>query len=146
MLRMAAHQAVNLLPGLFRFWDMSTEPLGPVGESSALLDAKPSFASPRDLYRLVRERIRFRHYSVRTVLTHSEIGRLFEQMSGVTALMARLQYGTGMRLMECLRLGRDRMTMLPSVLVEPMRHQLARGVVSPLDRASALAPRHRRVD
>jgi integron integrase len=219
---------------------MSTEPLGPVGEPSALLEARPSFASPRDLYRLVRERVRFRHYSVRTekayvywtrrfiafhhrtnpfdlgapaviaflgslatehgvsaatqnqafaallflykevlreelpwlegiprakqsrriptVLTHSEIGRLFEQMSGVTALMARLQYGTGMRLMECLRLrvkdvdlerrevtirfgkgGRDRMTMLPSVLVEPMRHQLARVTsLQELDRRNGL--------
>ena len=80
-----------------------------------------------------------------SVLTRAEVGRLFEQMSGVSGLMARLQYGTGMRLMECLRLrvkdvdlesnelvvrygkgGRDRMTMLPATLVEPMRHQLRR--------------------
>jgi len=80
-----------------------------------------------------------------TVLTREEVSLLFEQMSGVAGLMARLQYGTGMRLMECLTLrvkdvelarreviirfgkgGRDRITMLPATLVEPMREQLAR--------------------
>jgi integron integrase len=190
-------------------------------------DSPPPIDSPAALYRLLRERIRLRHYSIRTertylhwarrfiafhgrkhprslgapqvtaflaslategnvaaatqnqalaallflykevlraelpwldgiprakesrrlpsVLTRAEAARLFEQMSGVEGLMARLQYGTGMRLMECLRLrvkdvdlergevivrygkgGRDRMTMLPAVLVEPMRHQLRR--------------------
>jgi integron integrase len=77
------------------------------------------------------------------VLTREEIARLFEQMSGTHALMARLQYGTGMRLMECLRLrvkdvdlerrevvvregkgAKDRVTMLPATLVEPVRRHL----------------------
>jgi integron integrase len=78
-----------------------------------------------------------------TVLTRAEVSRLFEQMSGIHALMARLQYGTGMRLMECLRLrikdvdlerreiviregkgAKDRITMLPATLVEPLRAHL----------------------
>ncbi len=78
-----------------------------------------------------------------TVLTRDEITRLFEHMSGTHALMARLKYGTGMRLMECLRLrvkdvdlarreivireskgGRDRVTMLPSSLVGALRTHL----------------------
>jgi integron integrase len=80
-----------------------------------------------------------------TVLSREEVRRLLEQMSGTQALIARLQYGTGLRLMECLQLrvkdvdlerreifvrrgkgGKDRVTMLPSTLVEPMRRQLAR--------------------
>ena len=78
-----------------------------------------------------------------TVLTREEVTRLFEHMSGVHRLMARLQYGTGMRLMECLRLrvkdvelvrreivvregkgAKDRITMLPASLVEPLRAHL----------------------
>lgn len=39
-----------------------------------------------------------------TVLTRAEINRVFAQMDGTHALMARLLYGTGMRLMECVRL------------------------------------------
>jgi integron integrase len=80
-----------------------------------------------------------------TVLTRAEVSRLFEQMSGTLALMARLQYGTGMRLTECLRLrvkdvdvargqiiirfgkgGRDRITMLPSSLSESVTRQIER--------------------
>ena len=38
------------------------------------------------------------------VLTRSEVNRLLEQMDGVYGLMAGLMYGTGMRLMECIRL------------------------------------------
>ena len=78
-----------------------------------------------------------------TVLTRAEISRLLEQMSGVEGLIARMQYGTGVRLMECLRLrvkdvelerreivvregkgGKDRMTMLPASLVDPLRRHL----------------------
>jgi integron integrase len=66
-------------------------------------------------------------------------------MTGTHALMARLLYGTGMRLVECLQLrvkdvdlsrreiviregkgGKDRMTMLPVTLVEPIREHLVR--------------------
>lgn len=39
-----------------------------------------------------------------TVLTHDEVQRLLGQMSGTHQLMARLLYGSGLRLMECLRL------------------------------------------
>ena len=38
------------------------------------------------------------------VLTRTQIERLLAQMDGTHALMARLLYGTGMRLMECIRL------------------------------------------
>ena len=80
-----------------------------------------------------------RGHHIPTVLTRDEVARLFQHMSGVHALMARLQYGSGMRLMECLRLrvkdmdlerreiivrqgkgAKDRVTMLPASLVEPL--------------------------
>jgi site-specific recombinase XerD len=38
------------------------------------------------------------------VMTKEEVQALFAQMEGVTALMAGLMYGGGLRLMECLRL------------------------------------------
>ena len=39
-----------------------------------------------------------------SVLTQSEVAALLGAMEGVTGLLARLLYGTGMRLMEGLRL------------------------------------------
>lgn len=39
-----------------------------------------------------------------TVLTEWEVSAVFAEMKGVPALMARLMYGTGMRLMECIGL------------------------------------------
>jgi site-specific recombinase XerD len=39
-----------------------------------------------------------------TVLTRDEVQRLLGQMSGTHQLMARLLYGSGLRLLECLRL------------------------------------------
>lgn len=67
------------------------------------------------------------------VLTRTEVRAVLVRMKGVYALMANLLYGTGMRLMECVRLrvkdvdfergeimvrcgkgGKDRVTMLPS--------------------------------
>lgn len=78
------------------------------------------------------------------VLTRGEVHALLDSLAGVTWLMASLLYGTGIRLMECLRLrvkdvdfdrreitvrhgkgGKDRRTVLPLVLVEPLRTQLA---------------------
>jgi integron integrase len=78
-----------------------------------------------------------------TVLTVEEVDKLLTRMSGETGLMARLMYGTGMRLAECVALrvkdvelerrevvvrqgkgGKDRMTMLPATLVEPLKAQL----------------------
>jgi integrase len=38
------------------------------------------------------------------VLTRDEVHAVLDRMSGVYGLMARLLYGTGMRLMECVRL------------------------------------------
>jgi len=40
---------------------------------------------------------------VPTVLTPSETNRLLARMEGTYGLMARLLYGSGMRLMECVR-------------------------------------------
>ena len=77
------------------------------------------------------------------VLTKDEVAGLLAQMEGVTALIARLLYGTGMRLMEAMRLrikdvdfdrqviivrdakgGKDRVVMLPRSLVAALRLQL----------------------
>jgi integron integrase len=77
------------------------------------------------------------------VLTHDEVSRVLDAMMGRAWLMAALLYGTGMRLMECLRLrvkdvefdkrtivvrdgkgGKDRVTMLPDALAEPLKRQI----------------------
>lgn len=84
-----------------------------------------------------------RHPRLPVVLTPSEVRVLLDQLEGTMALVARLLYGTGMRLMEGLRLrvkdveferreiivrdgkgGKDRVTMLPDRLVEPLRAHL----------------------
>jgi integron integrase len=78
------------------------------------------------------------------VLSVEEVRKILDNMSGVTGLMARVLYGTGLRLMECLRLRvqdidfernqilvragkgqKDRVTMLPASLKEPLRKQIA---------------------
>ncbi|WP_129633650.1 integron integrase [Candidatus Oscillochloris fontis] len=78
-----------------------------------------------------------------TVLTRAEARAVIAQLSGVYLLMAQLLYGSGLRLMECLRLRvkdldfqmlqvvvrdgkgmRDRLTMLPASLVDPLRTHL----------------------
>jgi integron integrase len=79
------------------------------------------------------------------VLSHAEMKRVFFHLHGVPKLMAGLLYGSGLRLMECVRLrvkdidfelaqitvrdakgGRDRITMLPINLAEPLRRHLVR--------------------
>ena len=79
------------------------------------------------------------------VLSVAEVRELLAYMDGRQWLMASLLYGTGMRLIECLRLrvkdvdfqrleitvrqgkgGKDRRTMLPAALVVPLRQQLER--------------------
>ena len=74
------------------------------------------------------------------VLSVSEVTRVLARLDGVTGLMARLLYGSGLRLMECLRLrvkdvdfeyrqitvrdgkgAKDRVTMLPESLIAPLR-------------------------
>jgi integron integrase len=85
---------------------------------------------------------------VPTVLSRDEIARLFAAMDGRAALVARLLYGTGLRLMEGLRLrvkdvdfarneivvrdgkgGKDRHTVLPRLLVESLRTEVERARV-----------------
>lgn len=80
---------------------------------------------------------------VPTVLTHAECDRLFEKLQGTNRLMAELMYGSGLRLMELLRLrvhhldpergqlkvyagkgDKDRITLLP----DKLRPELARHV------------------
>jgi integron integrase len=79
------------------------------------------------------------------VLTVQETQRLLARLEGTTGLIARLLYGTGMRVMEGARLrvkdidferrelivregkgNKDRVTMLPQTLVEPLRQHLVR--------------------
>ncbi|TCO40085.1 phage integrase family protein [Dokdonella fugitiva] len=81
------------------------------------------------------------------VLAKDEVVRLLAVMEGRTWLMASLLYGAGMRLMECLRLrvkdvdfarneilvrdgkgGKDRRTMLPRSLVEPLQREIERSL------------------
>lgn len=53
---------------------------------------------PTDLIRAERSK------TLPTLLTHAKAFAVINQMSGVTKLMAQLLYGSGLRLMECLRL------------------------------------------
>lgn len=80
-----------------------------------------------------------------TVMSQAEVKRVLAAMSGTPQLMARLLYGTGMRLMECLRLrvkdidfannyiviragkgDKDRLTMLPATLKAALQEHLER--------------------
>lgn len=82
---------------------------------------------------------------VPTVLSRGEVTRSLSHMDGRPWLLASLLYGTGMRLMEALRLrvkdvdfdrfeitirdgkgGKDRHTMLPRSLAEPLRREIER--------------------
>ncbi|MEW6688551.1 MAG: integron integrase [Pseudomonadota bacterium] len=82
---------------------------------------------------------------VPVVLTRAEVERLLAAMTGVRWLVASLLYGAGLRVMECLQLrvkdvdlsyrqvlvrdgkgAKDRVTMLPEKLVEPLRAHLGR--------------------
>jgi len=79
------------------------------------------------------------------VFSQREIGLLISNMSGAPALVAALLYGSGLRLMEALSLrikdidldrlqinvvegkgAKDRMTILPTTLIDPLRSQLLR--------------------
>src|SRR5438874_669575 len=80
-----------------------------------------------------------------TVLTKEEVKRILQALTGTTRLMVALLYGTGMRAMELLRLrvkdvdfdrqlitireakgNKDRITMLPANLKEPLMDHLVR--------------------
>lgn len=79
-----------------------------------------------------------------TVLTRQEVRQVIDQLSGLHQLMAQLLYGSGLRLLECLRLrvkdvdfarceivvregkgDKDRVTVLPTSLVRPLQAHLA---------------------
>jgi integron integrase len=79
------------------------------------------------------------------VFTREEVRALLAHLQGTLWLMAMLTYGSGLRLLECLRLRvkdldfqyrqilvrdakgqKDRVTMLPGVLIEPLRTHLLR--------------------
>jgi integron integrase len=79
------------------------------------------------------------------VFTRDEVKALLAQLQGTKWLMAMLTYGSGLRLLECLRLRvkdvdfyyrqllirdakgqKDRVTMLPNSLIDPLRTHLAR--------------------
>lgn len=85
---------------------------------------------------------------VPTVLARDEVHAVPAQMEGRPWLLASLLYGTGMRLMECMRLrvkdvdfarneitvrdgkgGKDRRTVLPNSLVEPLPREIERARV-----------------
>ncbi len=80
-----------------------------------------------------------------TVLTKSEVTILLQNMQGTHALMAKILYGSGLRLMECLRLriqdvdfgqnyleirgtkgGKDRISLLPQELSDELYHHIER--------------------
>jgi site-specific recombinase XerD len=66
---------------LFLYRNVLSQELGPVDS----VRAKPSQHAP-------------------TVLSGAEVQTVLHEMSGIHLLMARLLYGSGMRLMECVRL------------------------------------------
>jgi integron integrase len=79
------------------------------------------------------------------VLTQEEVQEVLGRMRGTPGLIAKLLYGSGLRILECMRLrvkdidfsrkeilvregkgAKDRVTMLPGSLVEPLRRHLER--------------------
>jgi len=79
------------------------------------------------------------------VLTPSEVRSLLHELNGTMGLLASLLYGTGMRILESLRLrvkdvgferreilvrdgkgGKDRVTVLPESLILPLQEQMSR--------------------
>jgi integron integrase len=82
---------------------------------------------------------------VPVVLSRQEIDAMLAQLSGTFQIMATILYGSGLRLMECVRLrvqdidfgnkeimvragkgNKDRRTMLPGKLIEPLMRQVER--------------------
>jgi len=97
------------------------------------------FASPTD-HLLAK-----RPHRLPVVLSRDEVAAVVRELRGTAKLMAMLLYGSGLRLMECCHLrvkdvdldrceltvrhgkgGRDRVTMLPESMVEPLRQHLDR--------------------
>jgi len=90
-----------------------------------------------------------RPYRLPVVFTRDEVHRVLAQLDGIHHLMASLLYGSGLRLMECLRLrvkdldfqrreilvrhgkgGKDRVTMLPDSLIPALQTQLERAQIT----------------
>jgi len=84
-----------------------------------------------------------RHRRPPVVMTQSEVKRVMENINGLHLLMAQVLYGSGLRLMECIRLriqdldfernnlyvragkgGKDRTTILPTTIKSTLQHQL----------------------
>lgn len=82
------------------------------------------------------------HPSLPVVMSQSEVKQVFSHLQGQHLLMARLLYGSGLRLMECARLrvkdidlernllyvkaakgGKDRTTLLPKSISNDLQHQ-----------------------
>ncbi|WP_029888494.1 integron integrase [Polycyclovorans algicola] len=93
------------------------------------------------------------------VLTQREVGSLLQHLSGLQGLIAALLYGTGMRVLEALRLrikdvdfarreitvrqgkgGKDRVTVLPENLMLPLQKQVQRARVLHDDDRAADVP------
>ncbi|MEE9167463.1 MAG: integron integrase [Candidatus Neomarinimicrobiota bacterium] len=85
-----------------------------------------------------------RHRHLPTVMTQEEVVTVLDQMQGTHSIMAKLLYGGGLRLMECIRLrvgdldfernriyaraakgGKDRLTLFPRSVQEELRTHLA---------------------
>jgi integron integrase len=94
-------------------------------------------ALPSDIFRAEKSE------TLPVVLTHQETMSVINKMTGVTQLMAKILYGSGLRLMECLRLRvkaidfgnhqiivrdgkgeKDRATMLPDALIPDLQMHL----------------------
>lgn len=79
------------------------------------------------------------------VFSKKEVKAILAHLEGVPWMMAYLMYGSGLRLMECVRLrvkdvdfdyhqivvrdgkgAKDRVTMLPRILEDPLHHQIAK--------------------
>ena len=84
----------------------------------------------------------FLYKKVPVVLTPDETRRVISLMSGVHQLVVKLLYGSGLRIIECLRLrvqdidfaiktltirsakgGKDRITTFPATLIDPLQEQ-----------------------
>lgn len=89
-----------------------------------------------------------REEHVPTVLTKNEVQAVICRMPGIYNVIGRMLYGSGMRLMECMRLrvkdvdlerrtltlrdtksNRDRVTVLPASVVEPLRAHMAKNKI-----------------
>ena len=96
-----------------------------------------------------------RYQHIPTVLSKREVQSILDRMSGTTRLMAELVYGCGLRIGECVALrvkdidfeqesivvragkgNKDRMTLLPTAVVEPLRRHLTK--IAQLHRADLL--------